>query len=68
MDAEEELSSMMSNEFFAEVYNETLKDFGFEGPIVDKLTKDLISRMDAELYRKINKMEDRDIHMVPPKI
>jgi hypothetical protein len=65
--AEEELLSMLSNDLYGEAYKETLEDFGFEGPIVDKLTKDLISRMDTELYRKINKMEDSDIHMVPPK-
>ena len=62
MDAESQLTSMLSNDLYAEIYKETLEDFGFEGPIVDKLTKDLISRMDAELYRKINKMDDRDVH------
>lgn len=62
MDAESQLTSMLSNDWNAEIYKEVLEHFGFEGPIVDKLTKDLISRMDAELYRKINKMDDRDVH------
>jgi len=67
MDAEQELLSMLSNDLYGEAYKETLEDFGFEGPIVDKLTKDLICKMENKLHREITKMDDKDIHMVPPK-
>ena len=67
MDAEQELLSMMSNDILSEAYKETLKDLDLEESIVNKLTKDLICKMENKLHREITKMDDKDIHMVPPK-
>jgi hypothetical protein len=67
MDAEQELLSMMSNDILSEAYKETLKDLDLEESVIDILTKDLISKMENKLHREITKMDDRDIHMVPPK-
>jgi hypothetical protein len=67
MDAEQELLSMMSNDILSEAYKETLKDLDLEESVIDILTKDLIRKMDDKLHREITKMDDKDIHMVPPK-
>jgi len=67
MDAEQELLSMMSNDIFSETYKETLKDLDLEESVIDILTKDLICKMENKLHREITKMDDKDIHMVPPK-
>ena len=67
MDAEQELLSMMSNDILSEAYKETLKDLDLEESVIDILTKDLICKMDDKLHREITKMDDKDIHMVPPK-
>ena len=68
MDVEQELLSMMSNDILSEAYKETLKDLDLEESVIDILTKDLISKMDDKLHREITRMDDKDIHMVPPKI
>jgi hypothetical protein len=68
MDAEQELLSMMSNDILSEAYKETLKDLDLEESVIDILTKDLISKMENKLHREITKMDDKDIHMAPPKI
>jgi hypothetical protein len=44
-----------------------LKDLDLEESVIDILTKDLIRKMENKLHREITKMDDRDIHMVPPK-
>jgi hypothetical protein len=67
MDAEQELLSMISNDIFSETYKETLKDLDLEESVIDMLTKDLICKMENKLHREITKMDDKDIHMVPPK-
>ena len=67
MDAEQELLSMMSNDILSEAYKETLKDLDLEESVIDILTKDLIRKMNDELHREITKMDNKDIHMVPPK-
>lgn len=67
MDAEQELLSMISNDIFSETYKETLKDLDLEESVIDILTKDLICKMENKLHREITKMDDKDIHMVPPK-
>jgi|APGre2960657444_1045066.scaffolds.fasta_scaffold388711_1 hypothetical protein len=67
MDAEQELLSMMSNDILSEAYKETLKDLDLEESVIDILTKDLISKMENKLHREITRMDDKDIHMVPPK-
>jgi hypothetical protein len=67
MDAEQELLSMMSNDILSEAYKETLKDLDLEESVIDILTKDLIRKIDDKLHREITKMDDKDIHMVPPK-
>jgi hypothetical protein len=67
MDAEQELLSMISNDIFSETYKETLKDLDLEESVIDILTKDLICKMENKLHREITRMDDKDIHMVPPK-
>ena len=67
MDAKQELLSMMSNDILSEAYKETLKDLDLEESVIDILTKDLIRKMDDKLHREITRMDDKDIHMVPPK-
>jgi len=67
MDAEQELLSMISNDIFSETYKETLKDLDLEESVIDMLTKDLICKMENKLHREITKMDDKYIHMVPPK-
>ena len=67
MDVEQEWLSMMSNDILSEAYKETLKDLDLEESVIDILTKDLICKMENKLHREITKMDDKDIHMVPPK-
>ena len=66
MDSESQLISMMSNDLYAEVYKETLEDFGFELNLVQDMVTSLNHRLDTEFHRKTSGFSHMDIHN--PKI
>ena len=66
MDSESQLISMMSNDLYAEVYKETLEDFGFELNLVQDMVTSLKDRLDTEFHRKTSGLTHGDIHN--PKI
>jgi sugar/nucleoside kinase (ribokinase family) len=62
MDAESQLISMMSNDFFVETYKETLEDFGLELNLVQDMVTSLNHRIYTELHRKSSGLTHGDIH------